>query len=153
MSMDHESQLDGPWFPRAQPGHLTLTPGPHQATHCGKHKLNSTLSDTTEALVGTNLSEEEHNIVSALGPLGGCSLRAPSNVTADAAFLRSRTCTRKAVQEHAEAMGRPLQHQLKREGSRKSHRKSATRSRRRRQNRAQRLGEGHHETGAVDLER
>ena len=44
-----------------------------------------------------------------------CSLRAPSSVTADAAFLSSWICTRKAVQEHAEAMGRPLQHELDRE--------------------------------------
>ena len=35
--------------------------------------LTSTLRDTTEALVGTHLSEEEHNTVSAPGPLGGCS--------------------------------------------------------------------------------
>ena len=73
--------------------------------------LRSTLRDTTEALVGTNLSEEEHNIVSAPGPLGGCSLRAPSSIMADAAFLSSWLCTRKAVQEHAEAMGRPPLHE------------------------------------------
>ena len=48
--------------------------------------LTSTLRDTTEALVGTNLSEDEHNIVSAPGPLGGCSLRAPSSSIADAAL-------------------------------------------------------------------
>ena len=73
--------------------------------------LTSTLRDTTEALVGTHLSEEEHNTVSAPGPLGGCSLRAPSNIVADAAFLSSWICTRKAVQEHADAMGRPLLHE------------------------------------------
>ena len=73
--------------------------------------LTSTLRDTTEALVGTNLSEEEHKIVSAPGPLGGCSLRALSSIIADAAFLSSWLCTRKAVQEHAEAMGRPLLHE------------------------------------------
>ena len=39
--------------------------------------LKNTLGDTAEALVGTNLSEEEHHIVSAPGPLEGCSLRAP----------------------------------------------------------------------------
>ena len=73
--------------------------------------LTSTLRDTTETLVGTNLSEEEHKIVSAPGPLGGCSLRAPSSIIADAAFLSSWLCTRKAVQEHADAMGRPQLHE------------------------------------------
>ena len=38
----------------------------------------STLRDTTEALVGTTVSEEERINVTARGPLGRCSLRAPS---------------------------------------------------------------------------
>ena len=73
--------------------------------------LTSTLRDMTETPVGTNLSEEEHKIVSARGPLGGCSLRTPSSIIADAAFLSSWLCTRKAVQEHADAMGRSLLHE------------------------------------------
>ena len=60
---------------------------------------------------GTRLSDEEHSNVSAPGPLGGCSLLAPSNIIADAEFLSSWLCTRKAVRELAEATGRPLRHE------------------------------------------
>ena len=73
--------------------------------------LKTALRETTETLVDIHLSDEEHNIVSAPGPLGGCSLRALSNIIADAAFLSSWISTRKAVQEHANAMGRPLMHE------------------------------------------
>ena len=75
MSKDHQSQQDGLHAPKAQPGHSTSTPGSHQATLYRKH-MNSLKvpCETTEALVGTALSEEEHNIVSASGPLGRCSL-------------------------------------------------------------------------------
>ena len=79
-------------------GHLTWTNTLRRAHEL----LRSTLRDTTEALVGTALSEEEHNIVSAPGPFGGCSLRVPSNTIADAAFLSSWLCTREAVQQHAD---------------------------------------------------
>ena len=44
------------------------------------------------------------------GPLGGCGLRAPDTLAADAAFFSSWATTKKAVQEHARAMGRPLGH-------------------------------------------
>ena len=101
----------GPCCPRA-PGHWTdarLTPSD---TLMKAHEiLKSTLRDTTEALVGTNLREEDHNIVLAPGPRGGCSLRAPSSIFTDAAFLSSWLCIRKAVQEHAYAIGRPLLHE------------------------------------------
>ena len=61
------------------------------------------------------MSEEEHNLVSARGPFGRCSLLAPANTIADAAFLSSWLCTREALQQHADAMGRPLQNEPERE--------------------------------------
>ena len=84
---------------------------PSSTIQKAQEMLKNSLKDTTEALVGTYLNEEQHRIVSAPGPLGGCSLRAPTNIIADAAFLSSWICTRKAVQEHANAMGRSLAHE------------------------------------------
>ena len=48
--------------------------------------------------------------MSAPGPLGGCGMRVPDGITADAAFYSSWASTKDAVQRHARAMGRPLSH-------------------------------------------
>ena len=85
-----------------------LTPSPDLAA--AQATLRADLHEVAEALLGTSLSERAMGQLSSPGPLGGCGLRTPDMLAADAAFFSSWATTKHAVQEHARAMGRPLDH-------------------------------------------
>ena len=104
MSKDHQSQRDGLFLSKSAARALDFDARvtPSNTLQKAHALLNSTLRNTMEALVGTALREEEYNIVSAPGapgPLGRCSLRAPSNTIADAALMSSRLCPTEAAED------------------------------------------------------
>ena len=156
MSGDHQIAAGWAMLSKSAARALDFDPRltPSKTLQKAPEQLKNTVRDTTEAVVCTALSEEEHNIVSAPGPLGGCSLRAPSNATADAAFLSSWLCTREAVQEHADATGTPLQHEPDREEAQRGRdnlqREGVKVDER---GKIELIDEAHHEEGPVDHER